>query len=98
MSRARHKRERGGGTKPVWEAGGGTNAVIQFNKIRAGSRGVQARSTKASLLSNQFTGEYSGSYGISGCTPQGNGRNDGCSSAIEFDFMTGGTIQSPTLS
>lgn len=36
MSRARHKRERGGATKPVWEAGGGTNAAKEAEEKEEG--------------------------------------------------------------
>ena len=36
MSRARHKRERGGSTKPVWEAGGGTNAAKEAEEKSEG--------------------------------------------------------------
>lgn len=36
MSRARHKRERGGSTKPVWNAGGGQNAAKEAEEKNEG--------------------------------------------------------------
>jgi hypothetical protein len=36
MSRARHKRARGGSTKPVWEAGGETNAAKEAEEKTEG--------------------------------------------------------------
>lgn len=41
MSRARHhehKRARGGATKPVWEAGGGTNAAKEAEEKKHGGK------------------------------------------------------------
>ena len=38
MSRARHKRERGGATKPVWEAGGDTNAAKEAEEKKHGGK------------------------------------------------------------
>lgn len=40
MSRHRHK-ARGGGTKPVWEAGGETNAAKEAEDKEEGSRGLK---------------------------------------------------------
>jgi hypothetical protein len=82
-----------GGEANINVTSNGGGSVIEYNTIRAGGRGLMARSTNNVVTRyNSFTGEYFGGSGPINCW-QEDGRNNGCSSAIEYDFMQSGTIE-----